>query len=127
MATAATRNRKKLADMFDVSAAIVPHQYYPAEYVAKIGILHARAVHVLAEQVRATGKQIPAIPRPSWIPAATKEGKDRLRFRGVDILKWQDELAGVAPAPDPVASVATRSSAIRLPKRKLKQREGAAA
>lgn len=124
--TTSTRNRKKLADMFDMSEPIVPHRYYPAEYVAELSIIHVRAVHVIAAQVRDTRKQSLSIPRPSWIASSTKEGKDKLRFRGADILAWQDQIAGGAPSPA-VPMWESRRSEISLPKRAKRKVAGGAA
>lgn len=118
------RNRQKLADMFDMSEPIISHRHYPAQYVAKLAILDARAVREVAEQVRFTRIQNPSIPRPSWIASLTKQGKDKLRFRGADILAWQDQIAGDEPSsavPEP------RKREIRLPKRAKRQAAGGAA
>ena len=123
-----TRNRKKMADMFDMSEPIVPHRYYPAEYVAELVLMHPRAVTGVAEQVKQTRKQSPSIPRPSWILAYTQEGKDKLRFRGSDILLWQDQVAGIDHTPASEAKlVRERASSVRLPKRKPMLGDGRAA
>lgn len=125
--TAQTRNRVKIADRIDLSAPIVPHRYYPAEYVAELVLMSPRAVTGVAEQVRETGKQSPSIPRPSWILAYTPAGNDKLRFRGIDILIWQDQVAGLAPSPSLAFVGDDKKIAARLPKRKPKERAGAAA
>lgn len=125
--TAQTRNRVKIADRVDLSDPIIPHRYYPAEYVAELVLMHPRAVTGVAEQVRETGKQSLSIPRPSWILAYTPAGKDKLRFRGIDILIWQDQVAGLSPSPSLAFVGDDGKSAPRLPKRKPKQLERAAA
>ncbi|HBH40130.1 MAG TPA: hypothetical protein DDX06_17270 [Curvibacter sp.] len=125
--TTATRNRIKIADRIDLSAPIVPHRYYPADFVAELVLMSPRAVTGVAEQVRETGKQSPSIPRPSWILAYTPAGKDKLRFRGIDILIWQDQVAGLSPSPGLAFVGDDKRTAARLPKRKPKERAGAAA